>query len=344
MIAKTEGLIYNFPKGQSHMPRWKEGGIMERQDKKKKKHPFLVFFGILLLLIIVVVVILAVRIIPVASRLLSALKSQSCAMTIEASLDQQTLTRDQQKFLQNLSMLTGVDQEQWGELTLQGGYDGNALELAVYGGKDTDSPLTQLYLTQDCQAMDIHAIYDRAYTHLTEKVGLLALVLPQWSFGDYVSLQQLEYAFGLQLGELPDIRGKLEQLQTRLSLPLMCGAVLAADQWDRDAQKLIYHITATDRRLALAQQLAKKTGHGNQASFWQLPEGMELDVVIDLAGAQVKTLVTGRGPGVEQLKSWSVELVWGAYTPAEQEISLMDQGILDDLADLLELLKSLQKQ
>ncbi len=317
---------------------------MARSYKKKKKHPFLLFINVLFLLIIVALVILAVRIVPVGSRLLNALKTQNCAITIEASLDQQALTEDQQKFLQNLSMLTGVEQEQWGEMTLQGGYDGNAMELAVYGGQDTDALLTQLYLTQDCQAMDIHTIYDRAYAHLTEKVELLALVLPQWSFGDYVSLQQLEYAFGLQLGKLPDIRSKLDQLQARMSLPLMCGAVLAADQWDRDAQKLIYHITATDQRLALARQLAKKTGHGGRAAFWQLPEGMELDVVIDLGGTQVKTFVTGRVPGVEQLKSWSVELVWGAYQPAGQEISLMDQGILDSLADLLDLLKSLQGQ
>lgn len=310
----------------------------------KKKHLFLKILLILLLLIFVTLAILAVRIIPVASRLQSALTAENCAITIEASLDQQALTKDQQKFFQNLSTFTGVDQAQWGELTLQGGYDGDVLELAVYSGQDTDTLLTQLYLTQDCQAMNIHAIYDRAYAHLTEKVGLLALVLPQWSFGDYISLQQLEYAFGLQLGELPDIRGKLEQFQARLSLPLTCGAVLAADEWDRDSRRLVYHITDTDKRLALAQQLAKKTGHGDQAGFWQLPEGMELDVVIDLGDERAKMLITGQIPGVKQLKSWSVKLVWGAYTPAERQISLMDQKILKDLADLLELLKSMQRQ
>lgn len=299
-------------------------------------------FGILLLLIAVALVIQAVRIVPVAGRLQNALKMQNCAITIEASLDQHALTDDQQKLLQNLSLLTGVSQAQWGELTLQGGYDGNAIELAVYGGLDT--LLTQLYLTQDCQAVDIHAIYNRAYDHLTEKAGLLALVLPQWNFGEYISLQQLEYAFGLQLGELPDIQGKLEQFQSKLSLPLMCGVILAADQWDRDSQKLVYHITAADRRLVLAQRLSKKTGHSDQTALWQLPEGMELDVVVDLGGAQIKTMVTGQVPEVEQLKSWSVELVWGAYTPTEREISLMDQGILDDFAQLLELLKSLQRQ
>ena len=275
----------------------------------KKKHLFIKILLILLLLIFVMLAILAVRIIPVASRLQSALTAENCVITIEASLDQQALTEDQQKFFQNLSTLTGVDQTQWEELTLQGGYDGNVLELVVYGGQDTDTLLTQLYLTQDCQAMNIHAIYDRAYAHLTEKVGLLALVLPQWSFGDYISLQQLEYAFGLQLGELPDIRGKLEQFQARLSLPLMCGAVLAADEWDRDSRRLVYHITSTDKRLALAQQLAKKTGHGDQAAFWQLPEGMELDVVIDLGGEQANMLITGQLPGVKQIKSCSVELV-----------------------------------
>lgn len=317
---------------------------MGRAGKKKKRHPFLIFLGILLLLAASALVLLAMWIMPTAGRLQSALQARTCALRIEASLDQQALTEDQQKFLQYLSVLTGIDQEQWGELTLLGGYDGNALELAVYGGQDTDALLTHLYLTQECQAMDVHAIYDRAYAHLTDEVGLLSLVLPQWSFGDYISLQQLEQAFGLQLGQLPDIRGKLEQLQTRLSLPLMCGAVLAADQWDRDSGKLVYHITATDRRLALAQQLAKKTGRSSQAAFWQLPEGMELDVVIDLGGAQAKTLVTGRAVGVEQLKSWSVELTWGAYTPTGEEINLMDQEILEDLADLLELLKNMQEK
>lgn len=317
---------------------------MGRPGKKKKKHLLLSILLILLLLIIVALAILAVRIVPVAGRLQSALTAQNCAITIEASLDQQALTEDQQKFLQNLSTLTGIDQAQWGELTLKGGYDRDTLELAVYSGQNTDTLLTKLYLTQDCQAMDIHVIYDRAYAHLTEKVGLLALLLPQWSFGDYISLQQLEYAFGLQLGELPDIRGKLEQFQARLSLPLMCGAVLAADEYDRDSRRLVYHITSTDKRLDLAQQLANKIGYGDQAAFWKLPEGTELDVVVDLKGAQTKTLITGRVPGVEQLKSWSVELVWGAYTPAEREISLMDQKVLDNLADLLESLKSMQRQ
>lgn len=317
---------------------------MGRPGKKKKKHLLLSILLILLLLIIVALAILAVRIVPVAGRLQSALTAQNCAITIEASLDQQALTEDQQKFLQNLSTLTGIDQAQWGELILKGGYDSDTLELAVYSGQNTDTLLTKLYLTQDCQAMDIHVIYDRAYAHLTEKVGLLALLLPQWSFGDYISLQQLEYAFGLQLGELPDIRGKLEQFQARLSLPLMCGAVLAADEYDRDSRRLVYHITSTDKRLDLAQQLANKIGYGDQAAFWKLPEGTELDVVVDLKGAQTKTLITGRVPGVEQLKSWSVELVWGAYTPAEREISLMDQRVLDNLADLLESLKSMQRQ
>ena len=318
--------------------------MMGQPGKKKKKHLFLMLFGILLLSLVVVLVILAVRIIPVASRLQSALGAENCAITIELSLDQQALTEDQQKFLQNLSMLTGINQTQWEELTLQGGYDKTALELAVYSGQNSNTLLTRLYLTQDCQAMDIHVIYDRAYAHMTEKVGLLALVLPQWNFGDYISLQQLEYAFGLQLGELPDIQGKLEQFQSRLSLPLLCGAILAADQWDRDSQKLVYHITAADKRLALARRLAKKKGHSDLTALWQLPEEMELDVVIDLGDPQVKTMITGYGPGMEQLRSWSVEFIWGAYIPSRQETTLMDQGILDDFAQLLEVLKSLQKQ
>lgn len=316
--------------------------IMEQPVKKKKKHWGLRILCLLLVAALIAAVVLGIRIIPIARRLQGALTEQNCTITAQAEINQSRLTADQQKFLGTLSRLMGIEETEWNRVTLQGGYDDEAIWLAVCGGQG--DRLTELYLTQDCQALDIHVIYDRAYAHLTEKVGLLALVLPQWSFGDYISLQQLEYAFGLQLGELPDIQGKLEQFQSKLSLPLLCGAVLAADQWDRDSQKLVYHITATDKRLDLARWLAKKAGHSDLADLWQLPEGMELDVVIDLGEPQVKTMVTGYVPGMEQLRNWSVELIWGAYVPSEQEIGLMDQGILDDFAQLLEALKSLQKQ
>ncbi|MDE5950347.1 MAG: hypothetical protein K2H12_02045, partial [Acetatifactor sp.] len=242
---------------------------MEQPVKRKKKHWVLRILCLLLAAALIVAAVLAIRIIPTARRLQSALTAQNCAITAQAELNRSRLTADQQKLLETLSQLTGLEDAEWNRLTLQGGYDGNAIRLAVRGGQGTQ--LTQLYLTQDCQAVDMHAIYDRAYSHLTGEIGLLALMLPQWSFGDYISLQQLEHAFRLELGELPDVREKLEKIQSKLSLPLLCGAVLAADQWDRKNQQLVYHITDKDRRLELAQRLAK------QKDSWQLPEGMVLD-------------------------------------------------------------------
>jgi len=315
---------------------------MEQPVKKKRKHWILRILGVLLLLILVAVGILAIRLAPVARRLQRALTAQNCAITAQVSLNRQTLTADQQKFLRSLSMLTGLEEADWEKLKLQGGYDAGTVELAVYSGQD--ALLTRLYLTKDCQAMDLHAIYDRAYDHLTEQLGLLSHVLPQWSFGDYVALRQLEYAFGLQLGSLPDFQGALERLASRLSLPMLCGAVLAADQWDREAQQLIYHITASDRRLALAGRIAEKTGHVPRTGSWELPEGAELDMVIYLGEPRVRMLVTGELPEVKQLGDWSLELTWEGYSSTEEDISLVDQRMINDLAELLKLLETLRRQ
>lgn len=309
---------------------------MEQPVKRKKKHWVLRILCLLLAAALIVAAVLAIRIIPIARRLQSALTAQNCAITAQAELNRSRLTADQQKLLETLSQLTGLEDAEWNRLTLQGGYDGNAIRLAVRGGQGAQ--LTQLYLTQDCQAVDMHAIYDRAYSHLTGEIGLLALMLPQWSFGDYISLQQLEHAFRLELGELPDVREKLEKIQSKLSLPVLCGAVLAADQWDRKNQQLIYHITDKDQRLELAQRLAK------QKDSWQLPEGMELDVVIYLGEPQVRTVITGYLPGVEQIEDWSLELTWEGYVPENDAVSMVDQQVINDLAELIELLESLRKK
>lgn len=311
---------------------------MEPSAEKKKKHWVLRILVFLLLLILAAAIILGIRLVPTASRLQRALTAQNCAVTLEATMDVQKLTADQQKFLRVLSRLTGLEETEWQELTLQGGYGGEAIRLDVYGKQG--NLLTQLYLTQDCQAMNLHTIYDRAYTHLTETAGLLAHVLPQWSLGDYISLQQLEYSFGLELGEFPNVQEKLNQVQSKLSLPLVCSMMLAADQWDKEEQKLVYHITNKDRRLALVQQIIKETGDAYSTDFLKLPEGTRLDIVIYLGEPQIRTLITGQVPGLNLLTDWSVELFWEGYIPADGDITMMDQQVLNDLSEFLELLES----
>ncbi len=184
---------------------------MEHSVRKKKKHWGLRILGILLLLAILLLLIQAIRLVPTARRLQTAFSAQNCGITARVTLDRQELTADQQRFLRSLSLLAGLDEREWDRLKLQGGYEAGAVRLAVYGGED--ALLTRLYLTQDCQAVDIRAIYDRAYANLTEKVGLLSHVLPQWNLGEYVALQQLERAFGLQVGTFPDLQSGVERLQ-----------------------------------------------------------------------------------------------------------------------------------
>lgn len=315
---------------------------MEPSAKKKKKHWMLRVLVFLLLLILTAAILLGILLVPTASRLQRALTARNCAVTLDAALDIQELTADQQKFLSVLSRITGLEETEWQELTLRGGYDGEAIRLDVYGKQG--NLLTQLYLTQDCQAMNLHMVYDRACAYLTERAGLLARVLPDWNMGDYISLQQLEAAFGLELGELPDMQEGMEQIQSKLSLPAMCGIILAADQWDREAQKLVYHITASDSRLAYIRQLARKKGDSEWLKLLQLPEGMVLDVTIDLSGSQVRMEITGQLPEAEQLADWSARLLWDGYTPAEGDISLMDQQVLNDLSVILELLEAILRK
>lgn len=309
------------------------------QDGHKKKHWIRRILCLLLAAVLTVGTALGIHTVPKARRLRQALTAQNCAITVRAKLNQAELTGDQQRFLEILSGIMGVEETEWNRVTLRGGYDGDAIRLTVSG--ESGSPLTELYLTQDCQAIDIHAIYDRAYAYLTGENRLLDMLLPQWSLGDYISLQQLEHAFELELGQFPDIWDKLEKMQAKLSLPLLCGAVLAADDWNRQEQKLVYHITETDRRLALAERLARRMAGAGAPGSWNLPEGMALDVTVYLGEPQVRAVIIGNLPGAEQIEDWALELTWGAYTQGEDAVSMIDQRMIDDLVRLLRLLTTI---
>lgn len=315
---------------------------MERSVKKRKKRRILRMLTLLLLPILAAAILLGILLVPTARRLHRGLTAANCAVTLEAALDIQELTADQQRFLQVLSRITGLEETEWQELTLRGGYDGEAIRLDVYGKQGT--LLTRLYLSQDCQAMNLHTLYDMAHASLTEKAGLLARVLPDWNMGDYISLQQLEEAFGLELGTFPDVQEGMERIQSKLSLPMLCGVILAADQWDREEQRLVYHITDSDSRLAYIRQIAEKKGDSEWLELLQLPKGTVLDVTIDLGGPQVRMEFTGRLPETEQLADWSAKLLWNGYTPADEDISLIDQQVLNDLSALLELLETILGQ
>ena len=52
--------------------------------------------------------------------------------------------------------------------------------------------------------------------------------------------------------------------------------------------------------------------------------------------------VTGKMPQVKQLADWSVELAWDAYDAGNDEISMVDQQVINSLADLLKLIETLQ--
>lgn len=315
---------------------------MEQSVGKKKKRWIGRVLGILLLMILMAAIILALWLVPKALRLRRALTCQNCAINAELSLNPQALSPDQRRLLHGFSLLTGLDETEWESLRLQGGYDTDTVELAVYGRED--QPLTSLYLTPDCQAVDLRAIYDRTYEYLTEQAGVLSHVLPQWSMGEYVALQQLEYAFGLeslQADRILDFSGAVERFQSRLSLPALCGAMLFADQWDRESQRLVYHMTDTDWRLGMAKRLTGKTGPAGQTALWQWPEGMTLDVSVYLGEPRVRMEITGSLPGIKQLSDWSVELVWEDYVSGTGEISFVDQEMINGIAELLKLLEAL---
>ena len=133
------------------------------------------------------------------------------AYELDVELDQEKLTEDQQKLLAHLTWLTGFDREALCRLTIRGNVEGDKIH-AMICPEGAEEALTDLYFDGDSCVINESAIYNAIRSHLVDQFRLLRLLMPEQQETLYISLEQVEQLFDLNMEAL---RGFTDSTETK---------------------------------------------------------------------------------------------------------------------------------
>lgn len=162
---------------------------------------------IVLLLLLATAVYLGIRFYPVwkaAAYLSENMDFAHYSFELEVELDQEEMQRKQGRLLETLAGVTGFEPEAMCRLTVRGNVWEDTVHVLIYpeGMEEvhsTESPLIELYLGNDTRVVNETYIYNAVRNHLAEKFRLLGLVMPEQNEMLYITLEQVEAMFGLDL-------------------------------------------------------------------------------------------------------------------------------------------------
>ena len=126
---------------------------------------------------------------------------------LEVELNQEEMQGKQGRMLEVLAGVTGFEPEAMCRLTVRGSVWEDTIHVLIYpeGMEEvhsTESPLIELYLGSDTDVVNETYIYNAVRNHLAEKFRLLGLVMPEQNEMLYITLEQVEAMFGLDLTEV----------------------------------------------------------------------------------------------------------------------------------------------
>lgn len=173
--------------------------------KEKKKH-----YGgwIFLLLFLAVTAGVCIYFYPVwkAAGILKENMDAPCfTYEMEVELNGAGLEEGQRKLLENLGKLTGFGERSLFSLTVRGSVWEDKIHALIYP-KGAQEPLLELYLGEDADILNETLPYNTIRGNLTEKYGILDHIMPAEMEAVYMTLEQLEDIFELDLSRVRDFR------------------------------------------------------------------------------------------------------------------------------------------
>lgn len=181
------------------------------------------------------------------------LETERFTYRLEVRLDREKLPEEQRKLLDALADMTGLERGAVYDLTLEGTAAGDILYVLMYPA-GCGEPLLELYLGEDDDVVNGALLYNAVRNRYTRENRLLDAVFPVWENHAYVSLEQVEQLFDVDLSGIREFERKpagerLSFPKTFLALALMSeekngsDAVFAKRLEGAEAE-LILHDTA----------------------------------------------------------------------------------------------------
>ena len=96
--------------------------------------------------------------------------------------------------------LIGIEQSDFSTLKISGRFYDETFYGKLYC-EGMNEPLTDVYIKKDYGIINARMLYDTIKSNITENYSLLAVVLPDWNYNDYITFEQIKQITGYDIQE-----------------------------------------------------------------------------------------------------------------------------------------------
>lgn len=232
---------------------------------------------------------------------------------ISLNLNEDNLSGEQQKFVNVMSWLLGVDEQELMTWRLEGICYDDSIYAQLYC-EGLKEPVTELYVCKEEKAVNVKMLYESIQNNIVCSYPLAKAVLPEWEYGEYLSFAQIEDIFGVKLEEI-----------FKLEYPLKV-----------EQQSVLQNfLTLTS--------MERKKGADGERQFGTKMDTYE--IWLELKELDESPAVWAEGSDEENsqfLKQWESEIIFDNVEKVSYPESLMEQSDVEKFAKLWAFLTQLR--
>lgn len=258
----------------------------------------------------------AIRIFPLlqAARTLQRVMDAECVdFEIDVTLNRDRLSEDQRKFLGAVSWLLQTEESNCMSWNIRG-YRSGGQGYAEVSCNGLDGIVTDAYFSEGETIVNVKMIYETLQKNFSGAHPLVGSLLPDWKYSDYISLEQIEEIFQVDIGGM---------YQPSLPKELSAGNV-----W---------------QNLMMLQGIERKKGAGGRQQFAMAWNGYQTEIGIGKTGQTPEISVEGTdGEEGQMIASYNVSISSSAAREAVYPDSVMGQDEIRQFRDLWDMVRGIQ--
>lgn len=310
--------------------------------ESRMKKGIRIFLSVLFIIILVGAGLLVLRFYPVyqgAKKLEQEMTFDNLSFDATVTFSEERLKDPQNNLISGLSMLTGMPRENLETLTLRGRVYGENVYVQVIP-KGSESALTELYFSEEADYINGAMLYKNVKDHLSEQYGILAMLLPDWTGGEFLTFTQAEDMFGITLDGVQEMH--LSEFGNLFTFKKSFAMLTAMEQGKTAQGDKTF--TIVNETGVTTQSLEITFLSTQQPSIYMQGRSDDLQQTIGTIDNLLAKFRSDKSiswkKGVQNIKSVQAELTVGDA----QEIVLPDSVVSQDTADKIATIRSILQE
>lgn len=150
---------------------------------------------------------------------------------LQVELDWESQPVKQRKALETLAKLTGIREESLYRLTIKGSTQADRIHMNIYPEGQTE-PLAEFFFNDDSGVINETMLYNAIRGNLAGQYKMLEYLMPRQKEELYMTLEQVEQLFGMDLSSIRDFRLAMEDSKMSVGQYFVILMAMKRETWE----------------------------------------------------------------------------------------------------------------